>query len=160
MIVCQCFLWRRRIHTPCVTQTGCLGCASGKGAGPRNIFGNKYGQSLAAVQVARERRLEAKRLHEEERRRLEAEKQAAGEEETDASDETDEDDYGPTPSAGIWAGSQKLQHESEKIAGDDDGTDDSEDEGPQPAAKLADDDEETDDSDDDEGPEPKKARTV
>jgi bud site selection protein 31 len=32
-----------------------LGCASGK-AGFRNIFGNKYGQYLAEVQVAREKR--------------------------------------------------------------------------------------------------------
>jgi bud site selection protein 31 len=33
--------------------TGCLGCASG---GIKNIFGNKYGQYLAAIQVAREER--------------------------------------------------------------------------------------------------------
>ena len=31
-------------------NTGCLGCASGKG-GYYNIFGNKYGQRLAAIQV-------------------------------------------------------------------------------------------------------------
>lgn len=29
---------------------GCRGCASGDG-GERNIFGNKYGQYLAAIQV-------------------------------------------------------------------------------------------------------------
>lgn len=39
--------------------TGCHGCASGMGAGPRNIFGNKYGQNLAAVQIARENRIAA-----------------------------------------------------------------------------------------------------
>eukprot|EP00639_Heterosigma_akashiwo_P034928 CAMPEP_0194723176 /NCGR_PEP_ID=MMETSP0296-20130528/14224_1 /TAXON_ID=39354 /ORGANISM="Heterosigma akashiwo, Strain CCMP2393" /LENGTH=212 /DNA_ID=CAMNT_0039626495 /DNA_START=136 /DNA_END=770 /DNA_ORIENTATION=+ len=33
--------------------TGCMGCASGPG-GQRNIFGNKYGQYLAAIQVERE----------------------------------------------------------------------------------------------------------
>ena len=33
--------------------TGCRGCASGPG-GESNIFGNKYGQHLAAIQVARE----------------------------------------------------------------------------------------------------------
>lgn len=38
--------------------TGCLGCASGKGAAPKNIFGNKYGQNLAAVQIAREKRMQ------------------------------------------------------------------------------------------------------
>lgn len=37
--------------------TGCRGCAPGSG-GEKNIFGNKYGQYLAAIQVAREDRLE------------------------------------------------------------------------------------------------------
>ena len=35
--------------------TGCNGCASGPG-GEKNIFNNKYGQYLAAIQVAREDR--------------------------------------------------------------------------------------------------------
>jgi len=35
--------------------TGCRGCASGPG-GEKNIFGNKYGQYLAAIQIAREDR--------------------------------------------------------------------------------------------------------
>ena len=35
--------------------TGCNGCASGPG-GEKNIFNNKYGQHLAAIQVAREDR--------------------------------------------------------------------------------------------------------
>lgn len=35
--------------------TGCRGCASGPG-GEVNIFGNKYGQDLARIQVAREER--------------------------------------------------------------------------------------------------------
>ena len=35
--------------------TGCRGCASGPG-GEKNIFGNRYGQYLAAIQVAREAR--------------------------------------------------------------------------------------------------------
>jgi len=37
--------------------TGCRGCASGSG-GEKNIFGNKYGQYLAAIQIARENRLD------------------------------------------------------------------------------------------------------
>lgn len=37
-------------------DTGCLGCASGAG-GFHNIFGNKYGQSLADIQMCRERGL-------------------------------------------------------------------------------------------------------
>jgi bud site selection protein 31 len=105
--------------------TGCRGCASGKGAGPRNIFGNKYGQHLAAVQVAREKRM------------VEVAASAAvavqpddGDEETD--DDTD-DDFGPTPAAGVWAGSQKLEHEAEAIdTGNDEG------EGPVPKKQRID----------------------
>eukprot|EP01063_Lacrimia_lanifica_P003657 TRINITY_DN11974_c0_g1_i1.p1 TRINITY_DN11974_c0_g1~~TRINITY_DN11974_c0_g1_i1.p1 ORF type:complete len:275 (+),score=133.46 TRINITY_DN11974_c0_g1_i1:54-827(+) len=37
-------------------MTGCRGCSTGRG-GRRNIFGNKYGQYLAAIQVDRERRV-------------------------------------------------------------------------------------------------------
>ena len=124
--------------------TGCLGCASGKGAGPRNIFGNKYGQYLAAVQVAREERM--KKL-EELRQQKEAQAKEDGDDETDDDSDTDddssddeEDDYGPKPVAGIWAGSNKLQQESTSmIAGDgddngddetDDGESDSDEEGP------------------------------
>lgn len=35
--------------------SGCLGCATGK-SGMKNIFGNKYGQSLAKIQILREKR--------------------------------------------------------------------------------------------------------
>lgn len=44
-----------------------------------------------------------------------------GDEETDEGDEEtddEEEDYGPTPVAGVWAGSEKLQAESE-LMGDD-----------------------------------------
>ena len=121
--------------------TGCLGCASGKGAGPRNIFGNKYGQYLAAVQIAREERL-AKL---EQKRKEEAEKQQDEDETDEDTDDDDDGDYGPTPAAGIWAGSQKLQQRSEQMIagdGDDNGeeeTDDEDEEGPAlppPAKKL------------------------
>ena len=43
--------------------TGCRGIGQ-----PRNVFGNKYGQNLAALQIAREKRmeeLEQKRLLED-----------------------------------------------------------------------------------------------
>lgn len=93
--------------------TGCMGCASGKGAGPRNIFGNKYGQNLAAVQIAREKRMQAKLQAQKEKELLENENDD-GEEETD-DEETDDEDYGPTPAAGVWAASQKLQAESEAL---------------------------------------------
>lgn len=42
-----------------------------------------------------------------------------GEAETD----DDDDDYGPTPAAGVWAGSQKLQAESDAL-GDTEGLED------------------------------------
>ena len=126
--------------------TGCLGCASGKDAGPMNIFGNKYGQNLAAVQVAREKRMEemetrreARRLKKEEEEsnaQVEEDEEANvaaaaaheqsdddGESETDDEDTDDEDDYGPSPAAGVWAGSKKLEAESATIAegeGDED----------------------------------------
>lgn len=42
-------------------HSGCLGCASGPG-GQKNIFGNKYGQYLAAIQVAREEETERRKV--------------------------------------------------------------------------------------------------
>jgi len=126
--------------------TGCMGCASGAGAGPRNIFGNKYGQNLAAVQIARERRMEEMQKKQIERiksqRPGEAVSSTAREAQDPAgeSDTDDDDDFGPTPAAGVWAGSQQLENASEKLtdggAGDsetDDGSnEEDDDEGPQP----------------------------
>jgi len=112
-------------------QTGCLGCASGKDAGARNIFGNKYGQNLAAIQIAREKYMElteAKRQQQNysigDQQQRDTIYQAAtaaideGECETDE-DTEDEDDYGPNPAAGVWAGSKKLEMESETLAEED-----------------------------------------
>lgn len=93
-----------------------MGCASGKNAGPRNIFGTKYGQNLAAVQIAREKRAEEKKRREE-AELLQAQMDALNnDDDASTDDDEDDDDYGPSPAAGIWAGSQKLQHESERIA--------------------------------------------
>lgn len=109
--------------------TGCRGCASGKGAGPKNIFGNKYGQHLAAVQIAREKRMQE--MERKQREQAEREQQQDdGEDETD-----DEEDYGPSPSAGVWAGSQRLQAESEAINNDDGEEETDDDDGPMPAKK-------------------------
>ena len=133
--------------------TGCLGCASGIGAGPRNIFGSKYGQNLAAVQMAREARQQAavakaaaaEHTAREKAAAAAAKKKDKGDASTDDDDaetdddsdhqDDDDDDYGPSPAAGIWAGSKKLEHESEKIANPDD--DDDEEEGPAPPPKKA-----------------------
>jgi len=117
--------------------TGCLGCASGKGAGPQNIFGNKYGQNLAAVQVARERRREEmlKAVQEAQAKRERGDDETDDEDDDSDSDEDEEeDDYGPTPSAGIWAGSKKLQAQADGSDGDDD-EEESDEEGPAPPAK-------------------------
>lgn len=113
--------------------TGCIGCASGMNAGPRNIFGNKYGQNLAAVQIAREKRMaEIEKKRQEERKQLEEEEKennhenGGGESETD-DDTSDEEDYGPSPAAGVWAGSAKLENQSHDLAegeGDDEENDD------------------------------------
>jgi bud site selection protein 31 len=143
--ICRVPTWDRSIEAKAARDptTGCLGCASGKGAGPRNIFGNKYGQYLAAVQIAREERLAKV---EEEKRQAAAVDGDDSDEETD-DDSDDEDDDGPQAVAGVWAGSRKLQNQSEQmvIGGGDD--DDGEDET---------DDEESDD----EGPAPPPAKKV
>ena len=46
-----------------------------------------------------------------------------GESETD-DESSDEDDYGPSPAAGVWAGSKRLEAESEAIAEGDVGFED------------------------------------
>ena len=121
--------------------TGCRGCASGPGQ-PRNIFGNKYGQNLAAVQIAREARMEELEGRKERLSSSSAsmgvvgddarggggggkarEGGGEGDSETedggsDDDDDDDDDDYGPTPAAGVWAaGGGKLESESERLAG-------------------------------------------
>lgn len=158
--ICRVPLWDRSPESKTAQDptTGCLGCASGKGAGPRNIFGNKYGQYLAAVQIAREERLAQLQAE----RELEAKEEKKDNDDSDTDDDDDDDDdeddnkdkdnddYGPSPTAGIWAGSQKLQNESSQMilegGGDGDNNND----------KNEDDagDEETDDEDesDEEGP--------
>jgi bud site selection protein 31 len=118
-------------------NTGCLGCASGKG-GNKNVFGNKYGQNLAAIQIAREmraaeqkERLDAGRKEREEYAAAAAasaaskKKENDGDDETDEEDSDDEDDYGPAmptpaaaaPATGAWAQDEeeaKLGNEEEE----------------------------------------------
>jgi hypothetical protein len=147
-------------------QTGCFGCASGGlTAAPANIFGNKYGQSLASIQIAREKHASAAAAAKLQRQHVASNEKAIDEDaatddddvdepekgktdvaasavpksaipdDDDASTDEEDDDYGPTPAAGIWAGSKKLQHETEQLVdvkrGEDDqadnkATDDSE----------------------------------
>jgi bud site selection protein 31 len=54
--------------TICDPFSGCHGCASGDGEEP-NIFHNKYGQRLAAIQIERERLQEEEDLLEEKRKK-------------------------------------------------------------------------------------------
>lgn len=75
--------------------TGCRGCASGS-VGDGNIFGNKYGQYLAAIQVAREEREIAKDEH----------TKGDGEDDSEDDDE-DEDDVGPVGAADGSSGKKK-----------------------------------------------------
>jgi bud site selection protein 31 len=101
--------------------TGCMGCASTTTSQQQgqshNIFGNKYGQNLAAVQIAREKRMERKRVQEEEAiaqaqlNQLQMQQQQQQQYDDDDAETDDDDDYGPTPTAGIWAGSERLQRE-------------------------------------------------
>ncbi len=101
--------------------TGCHGCASGSG-GNKNIFGNKYGQYLAAIQIAREER-QSKLLKEQK-------------EENEENEESDDDSYGPGPVANadgtsskeenIWAVNEyerDINPEEYKVEGDNDDQD-------------------------------------
>jgi bud site selection protein 31 len=158
--ICRVPMWDRSSEQKAAQDptTGCLGCASGKGAGPRNIFGNKYGQYLAAVQVAREERIqkleEKRRQVEEKRKQVEEGSEDDGDNDDEETNEDDESDYGPQPAAGIWAGSQELQTRSEQmVIGED------EDDGDAETDVDSDDDEKSNDDgsdgsggDDEEGP--------
>jgi hypothetical protein len=138
-------------------------------AAPANIFGNKYGQNLASIQLAREKHASAAAAAKLQRQQIASNEKASDEDaptddddvdddriapekgkidvaasavpksavpdDDDASTDEEDDDYGPTPASGIWAGSKKLQHETEQLvdvkSGDDDqvdnaATDDSE----------------------------------
>lgn len=138
--------------------TGCRGCASGIGQ-PRNIFGNKYGQNLAAVQIAREVRMKETQEQQQQKRQLEDEIQegkriesvnrshlGGGNSETESEDD-DDNDYGPTPVGGVWAaGGSKLERLATEKAGgggggdseteDDDDDDNNEVTPQQPTKKL------------------------
>ena len=106
-------------RSACDPTTGCMGCASGKGSGPLNIFGNKYGQHLAAVQVAREERM--KKIQED----TTAREAGDDDEETDGdSDDNSENDFGPKEVTGIWAGAQELKKQATQLVGEDDAGDD------------------------------------
>ena len=71
--------------------TGCRGCCSGKG-GYANIFGNKYGQRLAAIQVRREELLAEQQRRRKERAEAEARARRAQAGSSDSSDSSSSDE--------------------------------------------------------------------
>jgi len=78
--------------------TGCRGCASGSS---HNIFGNKYGQYLAAVQVAREEKA-ARKAALLERLRQEQEEEEAQQEDQGRPDDDEQE------GKGLWASSAQA----------------------------------------------------
>jgi bud site selection protein 31 len=93
--------------------TGCHGCASGNN---HNIFGNKYGQYLAAIQVAREERAAKKAAARE------ALEQAKAKKETNEDDDEEDEDE---------ESSEEESGDSDKNDEDNDNDDNkSEDSGP------------------------------
>jgi hypothetical protein len=97
------------------------------------------------VQIAREKRQEEMKIKRQQQEQQEQERiqysndtmednaiDNSGDEETDDDDDDndnddddDDDDYGPSPAAGIWAGSKRLITESEVLGEQEDGPPDS-----------------------------------
>jgi bud site selection protein 31 len=107
-------------------MTGCRGCASGSSS---NIFGNKYGQYLAAIQIAREERIAQRQAIQkqlEEEREAEAAEDAQNSDAEDSDDESSdkadsepEEDLGPVgapdgssgpKTVNVWAASENEQN--------------------------------------------------
>jgi bud site selection protein 31 len=93
-------------------MTGCRGCASGSS---HNIFGNKYGQYLAAIQVAREERIAQRQAIQQQLEEEEAADRAA---ESDNDDErsdsensgkaSEDEDLGPVGAPDGSSGPKKV----------------------------------------------------
>eukprot|EP01041_Mallomonas_annulata_P005316 gene5316-10627_t len=104
--------------------TGCRGCASGPG-GNRNIFGNKYGQYLAAIQVAREERLAQLQLQENNLHDDDEDEDDDDNEDDEEQEEEKKQDLGPVCNAdgssgsknSVWAqdGEENIQLPQEVI---------------------------------------------
>lgn len=97
--------------------TGCLGCASGNNS-INNIFGNKYGQNLAAVQIAREKRSEtinSRKFEECEFHLDDKNRNITLKDGDNTDDETTDDDCGVSLPSVIWAGNMKLEHINDNL---------------------------------------------
>lgn len=106
--------------------TGCRGCASG--SGESNIFGNKYGQDLAAIQIAREERMF--KLKEEQDQKVHDSDENDVDDDDVASDD-DEEEEGPVISAdgsskpkmaSIWEENRDKKRAASSDDDDDDET--------------------------------------
>lgn len=87
--------------------TGCRGCASGSS---QNIFGNKYGQYLAAVQIAREERLARKAAQLELLRQEGEEEEQEAEDQRNEQDEQDDgEDAGAEGARGLWVSAAQAE---------------------------------------------------
>lgn len=107
----QCLAPGTEIEDP---TTGCRGCASGSS---HNIFGNKYGQYLAAIQVAREEKMARKAaLLEKLRRESEYSDDEEEEEERGDDEENKKEDYPNQPKGLDDNGA--VQHGGEDGQGD------------------------------------------
>jgi bud site selection protein 31 len=97
--------------------TGCHGCSSGCDA-EENIFGNKYGQDLAGIQVAREERARMREMQQQQEEEEDREERSVGSEE-----EEEEENLGPVgaadgssgkTTANIWREDQEEEDHRKK----------------------------------------------
>eukprot|EP00595_Chromulina_sp_UTEXLB2642_P003611 CAMPEP_0196767176 /NCGR_PEP_ID=MMETSP1095-20130614/37046_1 /TAXON_ID=96789 ORGANISM="Chromulina nebulosa, Strain UTEXLB2642" /NCGR_SAMPLE_ID=MMETSP1095 /ASSEMBLY_ACC=CAM_ASM_000446 /LENGTH=126 /DNA_ID=CAMNT_0042133847 /DNA_START=354 /DNA_END=734 /DNA_ORIENTATION=- len=92
-------------------MTGCRGCASGSG-GQKNIFGNRYGQYLAAIQISREERQLLK-----EKQNDEEDEDDQSEEERDYSGPVGAADGSSGKKASVWANDENEVDIPEELLG-------------------------------------------
>ena len=99
-------------------NTGCRGCASGSGTG--NIFGTKYGQRLARIQVLREAKLEALYGGEETNMDQKAESSSSSSS-SSTSQETARTEPAAKEAPGPWASMESSDEEEDEEEGVEEG---------------------------------------
>ncbi|CAM9583851.1 unnamed protein product [Ascophyllum nodosum] len=87
--------------------TGCRGCATGAG-GNKNIFGNKYGQYLASIQMTRQKKREQR----------EREQLFAAEEQDQDEDDEEEDEEEEKSTSGRGSSKRKTKHRRGEVESD------------------------------------------
>ncbi|CAH0481471.1 unnamed protein product [Peronospora belbahrii] len=97
-------------------HSGCRGCASGSG-GYHNIFGNKYGQYLARIQIAREEKKETEKqvwATKEEEEECEEEEEESGKEKKRQRGESSESDSSEESEGGLIGESESDDEETKE----------------------------------------------